>query len=135
MMLGQCAEAAQDFQRVVQCVLSFSLILSHSHSISFYLILACLTLREPSSRLFPADATAAQSLEKSTLCALNIDEAGKAQSRGDFHAAHGFLSQVLDDAAVSSVPLLLERAQLRCVLVACRHPHSDANCSGWTSED
>ncbi|TYZ58216.1 hypothetical protein PybrP1_006444 [[Pythium] brassicae (nom. inval.)] len=62
--------------------------------------------------LFPTDATAAQSLEKSTQCASYIDEAGKAQSRGDFHSAHGFLTQALEGAAVSSVPLLLERAQL-----------------------
>lgn len=72
MMLGQCVEAASDFQRVVEYV--------------FYIYWTCgseytLTVTPPGYRLFPTDATAAQSLEKSTQCAAYIDEAGKAQVR------------------------------------------------------
>jgi hypothetical protein len=61
---------------------------------------------------FPDDVTAQQQLEKSTQCAQFIDEAGRAQSRGDYHSAHAYLTQVIDETAVSSISLLLERAQL-----------------------
>lgn len=62
--------------------------------------------------IFPTDASAQQQLEKSNQCALYIDEAGRAQSRGDYQSAHAYLTQVIDETAVSSVLLLLERAQL-----------------------
>jgi tetratricopeptide (TPR) repeat protein len=60
----------------------------------------------------PAEANAAKQLEKSNQCALYLDEAGRAQSRGDYASAHAYLTQVLEETAVSSVVLLRERAQL-----------------------
>jgi uncharacterized protein HemY len=49
-----------------------------------------------------------------------IEEAGRAQSRGDYQSAHAYSTQVLEDTAVSSIPLLLERAQLS---VSMRNPY------------
>ncbi|KAF4034265.1 DnaJ domain [Phytophthora infestans] len=80
MMLGQCAEASQDFQTVVE--------------------------------LYPKEATGAEQLDKSKECASNIDEAERAHTRGDYQSAYNYLTQVLEGSAISSVPLLLERAQL-----------------------
>ncbi|ETI41484.1 hypothetical protein F443_13287 [Phytophthora nicotianae P1569] len=80
MMLGQCAEASQDFQTVVE--------------------------------LYPKDSASAEQLDKSKECASYIDEAERAHSRGDYQSAYNYLSQVLEGSAISSVPLLLERAQL-----------------------
>lgn len=79
--------------------------------------------RSRRDRLYPSDATAAESLAKSTRCAEHIDAAERAQSRGDYEAAHEFLTQVLEEAAVSSVPLLLERAQLRYAAVCAVSEH------------
>ncbi|OWZ02752.1 hypothetical protein PHMEG_00025634, partial [Phytophthora megakarya] len=80
MMLGQCAEASQDFQNFVE--------------------------------LYPKDASGPEQLDKSKECATYIDEAEKAHSRGDYQSAYTHLTQVLEGSAISSVPLLLERAQL-----------------------
>ncbi|KAE9040730.1 hypothetical protein PR003_g5058 [Phytophthora rubi] len=80
MMLGQCAEASQDFQNLVE--------------------------------MYPEDAAGAEQLDKSRECAAYIDEAERAHSRGDYQSAYAYLTQVLEGSAISSVPLLLERAQL-----------------------
>ncbi|TMW59649.1 hypothetical protein Poli38472_004718 [Pythium oligandrum] len=80
MMIGNCADAAKDFERAIE--------------------------------YYPTEASAKQQLEKSSNCAIYIDEAGRAQSRGDYQSAYAYLTQVLEETAVSSVPLLLERAQL-----------------------
>ncbi|GMF50918.1 unnamed protein product [Phytophthora fragariaefolia] len=80
MMLGQCAEASQDFQHLVE--------------------------------LYPKDTAGAEQLDKSRECAAYIDEAERAHSRGDYQSAYSYLTQVLEGSAISSVPLLLERAQL-----------------------
>ncbi|GLD97147.1 hypothetical protein PINS_up005830 [Pythium insidiosum] len=66
--------------------------------------------------LFPSEASAHDQLQKSNQCALYIDEAGRAQSRGDYQSAHAYLTQVLEETAISSVALLLERAQLSVTL-------------------
>jgi hypothetical protein len=113
MMLGQCADAVHDFERVVEYVLSVIPTCDSLHAES----LAHLLDQSRFDRLYPSDATAAENLAKSTRCAEYINEAERAQSRGDYEAAHEFLTQVLEEAAMSSVPLLLERAQLRCALV------------------
>jgi len=63
-------------------------------------------------RLYPEDPVATKQLEKSEECATYIDQAERAHSRGDYQSAHEFLTYVLEDSAMSSVPLLLERAQL-----------------------
>ncbi|CAI5739128.1 unnamed protein product [Hyaloperonospora brassicae] len=80
MMLGQCAEASQDFETLVE--------------------------------LYPKETVGPEQLEKSRKCAASIDEAERAQSRGDFQSAYASLTEVLEGSAISSVPLLLERAQL-----------------------
>ncbi|KAG7378916.1 hypothetical protein PHYPSEUDO_009313 [Phytophthora pseudosyringae] len=80
MMLGQCVEASQDFQSLVE--------------------------------LYPKDTAGAQQLDKSRECAAYLDEAERAHSRGDYQSAYNYLTQVLEGSAISSVPLLLERAQL-----------------------
>ncbi|RLN15090.1 hypothetical protein BBJ28_00019108, partial [Nothophytophthora sp. Chile5] len=56
--------------------------------------------------------TAAEQLEKSRECAAYLNEAERAHSRGDYQSAHAYLTQVVEGSAISSVPLLLERAQL-----------------------
>ncbi|RLN52835.1 hypothetical protein BBJ29_004048 [Phytophthora kernoviae] len=61
---------------------------------------------------YPTDAAGAEQLEKSRQCANYIDEAEHAHSRGDYQSAYTYLTQVLEGSAISSVPLLLERAQL-----------------------
>ncbi|CAI5746415.1 unnamed protein product [Peronospora destructor] len=80
MMLGQCAEASQDFQNLVE--------------------------------LYPKDTVAIEQLNRSKECVSYIDEAERAHSRGDYQSAYNSLTQVLEGSAISSVPLLLERAQL-----------------------
>ncbi|KAL4165670.1 hypothetical protein KRP22_014380 [Phytophthora ramorum] len=62
--------------------------------------------------LYPTDAAGAEQLDKSRECAAYIDEAERAHSRGDYQSAYTYLTQVLEGSAMSSVPLLLERAQL-----------------------
>uniref|UniRef100_M4BVC9 J domain-containing protein n=1 Tax=Hyaloperonospora arabidopsidis (strain Emoy2) TaxID=559515 RepID=M4BVC9_HYAAE len=80
MMLGQCAEASQDFQTYVE--------------------------------LYPKEAGGQEQVRKSQKCAASIDEAERAQSRGDYQSAYTHLTEVLEGSAISSVSLLLERAQL-----------------------
>ncbi|KAG1691778.1 hypothetical protein DVH05_026152 [Phytophthora capsici] len=62
--------------------------------------------------LYPKDASGAEQLSKSQECAAYIDEAERAHSRGDYQSAYNHLTQVLEGSAMSSMPLLLERAQL-----------------------
>lgn len=63
-------------------------------------------------QLYPNDASAKEQLEKSSTCSAYLNQAEYAQSRGDYQSAHTYLTHVLEEAAVSSVSLLLERAQL-----------------------
>ncbi|CAI5714921.1 unnamed protein product [Peronospora effusa] len=80
MMLGQCAEASEDFQHLVE--------------------------------LYPKDTVGIEQLDKSRECVSYITEAERAHSRGDYQSAYDSLTHVLEGSAISSVPLLLERAQL-----------------------
>ncbi|CAH0476927.1 unnamed protein product [Peronospora belbahrii] len=63
-------------------------------------------------KLYPKDTVAMEQLDKSKECAAYIDKAEIAQSRGDYQSAYDYLTQVLEGSAISSIPLLLERAQL-----------------------
>ncbi|CEG42195.1 dnaj subfamily c member 3 protein [Plasmopara halstedii] len=62
--------------------------------------------------LYPDQTEGSEQLNKSQECAARIDEAERAHSRGDYQSAYNSLTQVLEGSAISSVPLLLERAQL-----------------------
>ncbi|CCI47740.1 unnamed protein product [Albugo candida] len=63
-------------------------------------------------QLSPDDEAAKESHQKSVRCVDNIDQAERAQSRGDYQSAYNYLSEILDDPTVSSNTLLMERAQL-----------------------
>ncbi|TDH66356.1 hypothetical protein CCR75_001717 [Bremia lactucae] len=62
--------------------------------------------------LYPKDTAGAEQLHKSQECAAIIDQAERAHSRGEYQSAYNYLTEILESAAMSSVPLLLERAQL-----------------------
>lgn len=53
-----------------------------------------------------------EQLDKSKECSVYLDEAERAHSRGDYQSAYDSLTHVLEGAAILSIPLLLERAQL-----------------------
>ncbi|UIZ24261.1 hypothetical protein KXD40_008054 [Peronospora effusa] len=63
-------------------------------------------------RLYPKDTVGIEQLDKSKKCVSYINEAERAHSRGDYQSAYDSLTLVLEGSAISSVPLLLERAQL-----------------------
>ena len=63
-------------------------------------------------RLYPKDAVGTEQLDKSKECVSYLDEAEQAHSRGDYQSAYNSLTRVLEGSAISSVALLLERAQL-----------------------
>ncbi|DAZ98153.1 TPA: hypothetical protein N0F65_005619 [Lagenidium giganteum] len=63
-------------------------------------------------QLHPGDASAKEQYEKSNECAAYMNQAEQAQSRGDYASAHAYLTKVIEDHAISSVQLLLERAQI-----------------------
>ncbi|CAI5714937.1 unnamed protein product [Peronospora effusa] len=63
-------------------------------------------------RLYPKDTVSIEQLDKSKECASYINEAERAHSRDDYQSAYDSLTLVLEGSAISSVPLLLERAQL-----------------------
>jgi DnaJ family protein C protein 3 len=61
---------------------------------------------------FPQDNASKENYQKSNECTLYLNEAEKAQMRGDYQTAHAYLTKVIEETAVSSITLLLERAQL-----------------------
>ncbi|RQM09484.1 hypothetical protein DD237_008079 [Peronospora effusa] len=109
MMLGQCAEASEDFQHLVEYVTILDFIVYLLRCFCLFIDRDTISLE---IRLYPKDTVGIEQLDKSRECVSYINEAERAHSRGDYQSAYDSLTHVLEGSAISSVPLLLERAQL-----------------------
>ncbi|UIZ24111.1 hypothetical protein KXD40_008055 [Peronospora effusa] len=109
MMLGQCAEASEDFQHLVEYVTILDFIVYLLRCFCLFIDRDTISLE---IRLYPKDTVGIEQLDKSKKCVSYINEAERAHSRGDYQSAYDSLTLVLEGSAISSVPLLLERAQL-----------------------